>query len=76
MSAAGAPTPAGRVARLLRNAGGGRVGPVVPILPANAPHALIWLTGVAAFVLAVAAFVLWGINGAATLFDMMVVLCT
>ena len=42
MSGAGAPTPAGRVARLLRNAGGGRVGPVVPILPADAPHALIW----------------------------------
>ena len=43
---------------------------------ANAPYWLLSLTGTVAFVLCIVAFVLWGINGASTLFDMMVALCT
>ena len=44
--------------------------------PNNTPHALLWSTGIIAFILGIVAFVLWGINGAGTLFDMMVALCT
>jgi hypothetical protein len=52
---------------------------VVQISPAKpspaAPYRLLWFTGIVAFVLCVVAFVRWGINGASTLFDMMVALC-
>ena len=44
--------------------------------PAKTPYGLLWTTGIAAVVLSIAAFVLWGTNGAATLFDMIVALCT
>lgn len=44
--------------------------------PNNTPHALLWSTGIIAFILGIVAFVLWAINGAGTLFDMMVALCT
>lgn len=44
--------------------------------PAGTPYRLLWSTGIVAAVLAVVAFVLWGIIGAGTLFDMMVALCT
>jgi hypothetical protein len=37
---------------------------------------LLWSTGIVAFILGIVAFVLWGINGAGTLFDMMVALCS
>jgi hypothetical protein len=40
------------------------------------PHRLLWLAGIAAFVLCFAAFVLWGVNGASTIFDLMVALCS
>ena len=40
------------------------------------PHRLLWSAGIAAIVLGVFAFVLWGINGPGTLFDMMVTLCS
>jgi hypothetical protein len=43
---------------------------------AKTPYFLLWSTGIVAVVLCVAAFVLWGINGASTLFDMIVALCT
>jgi hypothetical protein len=43
---------------------------------AKTPYWLLWSTGIAAVVLCVAAFVLWGTNGASTLFDMIVALCT
>jgi hypothetical protein len=36
---------------------------------------LMWSAGVAALVLCLTAFVLWGINGASILFDMIVALC-
>ena len=44
--------------------------------PANTPYWLLWSTGIITSVLCIAAFVLWGINGAGTLFDMIVALCT
>jgi hypothetical protein len=40
------------------------------------PYWLLWSTGIVASVLALAAFVLWGINGASALFDMIVAFCT
>jgi hypothetical protein len=40
------------------------------------PYWLLWSTGAVAVVLGVIAFVLWGLNGAATLSDMIVALCT
>jgi hypothetical protein len=43
---------------------------------AKTPYFLLWSTGIVAVVLCVAAFVLWGTNGASTLFDMIVALCT
>jgi hypothetical protein len=43
---------------------------------ANTPYWLLWTTGIVAVVLSIAAFVLWGTNGASTLFDMIVALCT
>jgi hypothetical protein len=39
------------------------------------PRRLLWSVGVAAFVLGFVAFVLWGINGAGTLFDMIAAFC-
>ena len=44
--------------------------------PANTPYWLLWSTGIVAFVLCIVAFVLWGTNGASTLFDMIVAFCT
>ena len=41
---------------------------------AGTPHRLLWSTGVIALLLCVVAFVLWGINGTATLLDMVAVL--
>ena len=43
---------------------------------AKTPYWLLWLTGVLAIVLSAIAFVLWGVNGASTLFDLIVALCT
>jgi hypothetical protein len=40
------------------------------------PHRLLGLTGIIAFVLSVVAFVLWGVDGPDTLFDMLVALCS
>ena len=40
------------------------------------PRRLLWSVGVVAFVLGVCAFVLWGIEGAGTLFDMMATFCS
>lgn len=50
--------------------------PAVVTPPANTPYWLLWSTGIAAVVLGAAAFLLWGINGAGTLFDMIVALCS
>ena len=39
------------------------------------PRRLLWSVGVAAFVLGLGAFLLWGIEGAGTLIDMMAAFC-
>ena len=57
----------GRAARLVRSPRAEQ--------PADTPYWLLWSTGIVAFVLCAVAFVLWGINGASTLFDMIVALC-
>jgi hypothetical protein len=46
------------------------------LTPSNTPHGLLWSTGIIAFILGIVAFVLSGINGAGTLFDMLAALCT
>ena len=76
MSTAGARTRSRRVARLGRNTRAEQIAPAAKSSPANTPYRLLWSTGIIAFVLGIVAFVLWGINGAGTLFDMMVALCT
>ena len=43
--------------------------------PGTTPHRLLWSVGAAAFVLGLVAFVLWGIYGAGTLFDMIAAFC-
>ena len=40
------------------------------------PYVLLWSTGIAAIAIGIAAFVLWGVTGVSTLFDMIVALCT
>jgi len=42
---------------------------------ADTPYRLLWSSGIVAFVLCVVAFLLWGVRGAGTLFDMIVALC-
>ena len=76
MSTAEARIRSGRVARFVRDVCGEQIGRAANSSPTNTPYRLLWSTGIIAFVLCVVAFVLWGINGAATLFDMMVALCT
>jgi len=73
MSTAGARIRSSRVARLVRNT---RAEKIAKSSSTNTPYRLLWSTGIIAFVLGIVAFVLWGINGAGTLFDMMVALCT
>ena len=43
---------------------------------ARTPYWPLWSTGIIAVVLGIGAFLLWGLNGAGTLFDMIVALCT
>ena len=66
----------GRVARLARGTRAEQMSPAVEPPPAHTPYRLLWSTGIAALVLAAAAFVLWGLNGAGTLFDMIAAFCT
>jgi hypothetical protein len=75
MSTAGTRSRSSRVARLARNARAEQTGPAAKSSSTSTPYRLLWSTGDIAFVLGIAAFVLWGINGAGTLFDMMVALC-
>jgi len=65
-----------RVARLVRSTQAEQISSGAGISPANTPYWLLWSTGIVAFVLCIVAFVLWGINGASALFDMIVALCT
>jgi hypothetical protein len=66
----------GRIARLFRSGHAGQTTPGAGPSTANTPCWLLWSTGIVAFVLCIAAFLLWGINGASTLFDMIVAFCT
>lgn len=66
----------GRIARLLRSRHAEQVSSGAQPSPADTPYWLLWSTGIVAFVLCIVAFLLWGINGASTLFDMIVALCT
>ena len=74
MSALGTRLRNGRARRLVRNA---RAEPpdAAEVSPAGTPYWLLWSTGIVAVVLCAAAFVLWGVNGAGTLIDMIVALC-
>jgi hypothetical protein len=74
MSIVGTRIRSGRVARLFRNGGAERIDPAARS-STNTPYRLLWSTGIVALVLCIVAFVLWGINGAGTLFDMIVALC-
>jgi hypothetical protein len=76
MSPIGNPTRNSRADRRGGNAAAEERGLVAELSRANTPYWLLWLTGTVAFVLCIVAFVLWGVNGASTLFDMMVALCT
>jgi hypothetical protein len=76
MSTIGTRIRNGRIARLLRSPCAELISPGAALSPANTPYWLLWSTGIVAFVLCIVAFVLWGINGANTLFDMIVALCT
>jgi hypothetical protein len=66
----------GRAARLARNPRAEQMCPAAEPSPAHTPYRLLWSTGIVAFVLGVAAFVLWGLNGAGTLFDLIAAFCT
>ena len=65
----------GRVARLVQDTRAEQVSPTAEPSRASTPYWLLWSTAIAAVVLSIVAFVLWGIDGASTLFDMIVALC-
>ena len=75
MSAAGSPSRNRPLVRRARDIGGEPVGLAEPS-PAETPYWLLWSTGIVALALGIAAFLLWGLNGASTLFEAMVALCT
>jgi hypothetical protein len=66
----------GRVTQLVRDMPAEGRSPAAEPSPAKTPYRLLWSTGIVAGVLGIVAFVLWGMNGAGTLFDMMVAFCT
>ena len=65
-----------RIPRRVRNTHAAQISRAAEPLPTNTPYRLLWSTGIVALTLCIAAFVLWGINGAGTLLDMMVAFCT
>ena len=65
-----------RVARLVRNTRAEQTSPAAEPSLASTPYWLLWSTGTVAFVLCIVAFMLWGFNGASTLFDMIIAFCT
>ena len=69
MSTIGTRIRDGRVARLVRNTRAEQISTAAEPSPADTPYRLLWSTGIVAFVL-------WGINGASALFDMIIALCT
>jgi len=44
--------------------------------PANTPYWLLWSIGIIALMLPIVVLMLWGLNGAGALFDMIVTLCS
>jgi hypothetical protein len=76
MSSIGTRIRTGRLALLFRKTSTEQRCPVAEKSRANTPYWLLWSTGIIAFVFSVLAFVLWGINGASTLFDMIIALCS
>jgi len=76
MSAIGTRIRNGRIAGLLRNVHAEPIRQDAEPSDTNTPYWLLWSTGIVAFVLCIVAFVLWGIGGASTLFDMIVAFCT
>ena len=76
MSRIGARVRSGPVTPLGQHAGAGHMTQAAEASPARTPYRLLWSTGIIAGVLGIVAFVLWGINGPGTLFDMLVALCT
>jgi len=64
------------IGRPIRNPRVGHAGRAVEPSGASTPYRLLWSTGIIAFGFGMAAFVLWGINGAGTLFDMIAAICT
>ena len=66
----------GRIAKLFRSAHDAPIPQDAEPSATNTPYWLLWSTGIVAFVLCIIAFVLWGIGGASTLFDMIVAFCT
>ncbi len=76
MNAVGTRIRDGRVTRQFRNTHAEPDRQAAEPSAANTPYWLLWPAGTVAFVLCIVAFVLWGIGGPGTLFDMIVVLCT
>jgi hypothetical protein len=74
MSTSGAHIRAGRLRRLLWHAPPPDAAAAPS--PARTPYWLLWSTGAVAVMLGIAAFLLWGLTGAATLLDMIVAFCT
>jgi hypothetical protein len=63
-----------RIARLVRNAHDEKTRPGAEH-DAGTPYRLLWAVGIITFLLCAAAFALWGIYGANTLFDLIAALC-
>jgi hypothetical protein len=59
-----------------RNRRAGQISPDAEASPAKPPYRLLWSTGIVVALLSIVSFVLWGMNGPGTLFDMLVALCT
>ena len=76
MSRIGARLRNGRGTPLARNPRAAQIGPAAAPSLDNTPYGCCGRPGIVAVVLGIAAFVLWGLHGAGTLFDMMVALCS
>jgi hypothetical protein len=76
MSTVGTRIRDGRVAGLARTLRAEQMSPAAEPSPAHTPYRLLWSTGIVALLLGVAAFALWGLNGAGTLFDLIATFCT
>jgi len=75
MSAIGTRMRAARIAWLFRSRRVVEPNCFAERSPSITPYWLLWSIGIITFVLCIVAFVLWGVNGANTLFDMIVTFC-